>query len=85
MERPILEVSKNPDKLFLVATGKLMIKVYGTSFKVNGYSRSNKITARLDEGSISLLLPNQQEQKLVYNMRLVSIQQPVASPWKRVQ
>ncbi len=58
------EVSKNPDKLFLVATGKLMIKVYGTSFKVNGYSSSNKVTARLDEGSISLLLPNQQEQKL---------------------
>ncbi len=59
------EVSKNPENPFIVKVGKLGVKVYGTAFRVNGYSTSSKIITRLDEGKVSILLPNNTEQQLV--------------------
>ena len=48
------EVSKNPDKPFIVKTSDLDIKVLGTEFNVSAYGEDNEIQTVLKEGSVAI-------------------------------
>lgn len=48
------EVSKNPEKPFIVKTSDLEIKVLGTQFNVSAYAEDNEIQTVLKEGSIAI-------------------------------
>jgi len=52
------EVSKNPDKPFIVKTSDLSIKVLGTQFNVSAYAEDNVIQTVLKEGSVSISKKN---------------------------
>jgi ferric-dicitrate binding protein FerR (iron transport regulator) len=51
------EVAHNRDKPFIVATGKIDIKVLGTSFNVQNYERDNFSRVSLLEGSLQVYDP----------------------------
>jgi len=48
------EVSKNPDKPFIVKTATMDIRVLGTIFNVSAYSEDNVVQTVLKEGSVSI-------------------------------
>ena len=48
------EVTKNPDKPFIVKTSNLDIKVLGTKFNISSYAEDNVIQTVLKEGSVSV-------------------------------
>lgn len=48
------EVSKNPEKPFIVKTSELDIKVLGTQFNVSAYAEDNAIQTVLKEGSVGI-------------------------------
>jgi len=50
------EVSKNPNKPFMVSTSKLNIQVLGTHFNVNSYKSQNSSTVSLLEGKVKISL-----------------------------
>jgi ferric-dicitrate binding protein FerR (iron transport regulator) len=48
------KVAHNPEKPFIVKTGKLNIKALGTSFNVNAYPETNEIATTLVNGKVVL-------------------------------
>ena len=50
------EISKNPQKPFIVHTGNISTCVTGTAFNVNAYHENNSITVAVYEGSVSTIL-----------------------------
>lgn len=68
------EVVHDEKKPFLVSTGDVTVKVYGTKFNVNAYSDADRVEATLLDGSVSMtprggvkevfIRPNQQ---LIYS------------------
>ncbi len=50
------DVTHNPDKPFVVKTGKLDIKVLGTKFNVQAYSGQDVVSTTLVEGKVALEL-----------------------------
>lgn len=48
------EIAKNPEHPFIIHSGNLAVKVYGTKFNFKTYSRSDFAEVLLMEGSISL-------------------------------
>lgn len=48
------EVTKNPEKPFIVKTSGVDIKVLGTKFNVSAYSEDNQIQTVLKEGSVAV-------------------------------
>ncbi|MBD8489157.1 FecR domain-containing protein [Echinicola sp. CAU 1574] len=47
------DVKKNTMKSFVVKTGNIKVKVYGTQFNINAYEWAPTISTSLEEGSIS--------------------------------
>ncbi|HKJ43338.1 MAG TPA: FecR domain-containing protein, partial [Sunxiuqinia sp.] len=61
------EVTKNPQRPFIVDTKKLQVKVLGTHFNVKAYPEDKTTETTLEEGSVELKLkeyPNQAPVKL---------------------
>lgn len=52
------EVSRNPEKPFIVKTSELDVKVLGTQFNVSAYAEDNTIQTVLREGSVALRRKN---------------------------
>ncbi len=52
------EVSKNPEKPFVVKTSDLEIKVLGTKFNISAYAEDNVIQTVLKEGSVEIRRSN---------------------------
>ncbi|MFN8254410.1 MAG: FecR family protein [Bacteroidales bacterium] len=67
------EVVKNPDKPFVVKTGSLDIKAYGTVFNVKSYPEDNYIEALLVKGEVTVFgeKDNKVLAKLVPNQKTI--------------
>lgn len=52
------EVTPDREHPFIVSTGTMKVKVYGTKFNVNSYAAAKHIKVALKQGSVSLLLEN---------------------------
>lgn len=67
-------VEKNPDRPFVVSVKGGDVKVLGTSFNVNAYPGTEKVTLLLDKGMIDWITPAKKNyamkpgDKLVYNL-----------------
>jgi transmembrane sensor len=48
------DVSKMPDKIFIVKTSDIKVKVYGTQFNIKSYPEENTIQTTLVDGSLSV-------------------------------
>jgi transmembrane sensor len=59
------DVVKNPEKPFIVNTGKAKVKVLGTAFNVRCYPDDKKIETSLIHGSVEVILNNKPEEKWV--------------------
>ena len=53
------EVTKDPEKPFIVETPKGIVKVLGTKFFVNAYAASEKFETALMEGKVDVHTPNE--------------------------
>lgn len=62
------EVKKNSKKPFFVRLNNLSVKVTGTSFNVKAYRDEKVITTTLDEGKVSLLT-NQNNEDVEYSLK----------------
>lgn len=67
------EVVKNPDKPFIIHTGKINIKVLGTIFNVKSYPGEKTIETSLIKGSIEVSFPSSTAKKIILkpNQKLV--------------
>ena len=61
-----LEVTKDPERPFIVDTKDLSIKVHGTRFNVRSYTEDKGTEATLLEGSISLLVKGDLNQQDIF-------------------
>lgn len=61
-----LEVTKDPERPFIVDTKDLSIKVHGTRFNVRSYTEDKGTEATLLEGSISLLVKGDLDQHDIF-------------------
>ena len=52
------EISKDPQKPFIVHTGNISTRVTGTAFNVNAYRENGSIKVAVYEGSVSTILHN---------------------------
>jgi len=59
------DVTKNPDKPFIIHTKKMDIKVLGTVFNVRSYSNEKIAEAALIKGSIEVTLKDRKDQKII--------------------
>jgi len=59
------DVTKNPDKPFIIHTKKMDIKVLGTIFNVRSYSDEKIAEAALIKGSIEVTLKDRKDQKII--------------------
>ena len=59
------DVTKNPDKPFIIHTKKMDIKVLGTVFNVRSYSDEKTAEAALIKGSIEVTLKDRKDQKII--------------------
>jgi transmembrane sensor len=59
------DVTKNPDKPFIIHTKKMDIKVLGTVFNVRSYGNEKISEAALIRGSIEVTLKDRKDQKIV--------------------
>ena len=59
------EVTKNPEKPFIIHTKKMDIKVLGTVFNVRSYSDDKIAEAALIKGSIEVTLKDRKDQKII--------------------
>jgi ferric-dicitrate binding protein FerR (iron transport regulator) len=59
------DVTKNPEKPFIIHTKKMDIKVLGTVFNVRSYSDEKIAEAALIKGSIEVTLKDRKDQKIV--------------------
>jgi transmembrane sensor len=67
------DVVKNPNKPFIIHTGKINIKVLGTVFDVKSYPGENTIEASLIRGSIEVTFPSLSSKKIILkpNQKLI--------------
>ena len=66
----IFDVSKDPDRSFIVKTPDFSIKVHGTLFNVSSYPDAECSYATLKEGSVSVLANGREEYLLSPNQTL---------------
>jgi len=59
------DVTRDPDKPFIIHTKKMDIKVLGTVFNVRSYSNEKIAEASLIKGSIEVTLKDRKDQKIV--------------------
>src|SRR5258705_6263316 len=59
------DVTKNPEKPFIIHTKKMDIKVLGTVFNVRSYSDEKVAEAALIKGSIEVTLKDRKDQKII--------------------
>ena len=59
------DVTKNPEKPFIIHTKKMDIKVLGTVFNVRSYSDEKIAEAALIKGSIEVTLKDRKDQKII--------------------
>ena len=59
------DVTKNPDKPFIIHTKKMDIKVLGTVFNVRSYNNEKITEAALIKGSIEVTLKDRKDQKII--------------------
>jgi len=59
------DVVKNPEKPFIIHTGKIDIKVLGTAFNVKSYPSEKTIEASLIRGSIEVTFKDRPNEKVV--------------------
>lgn len=59
------DVTKNPEKPFIIHTKKMDIKVLGTIFNVRSYSNEKIAEAALLKGSIEVTLKDRKDQKII--------------------
>jgi transmembrane sensor len=85
------EVVKNPKKPFIIHTGKINIKVLGTTFNVKSYPGDKTMETSLLRGSIEVSFPSLPSKKIILkpNQKLVvdnqtsegsALSKPVVSP-----
>jgi len=67
------DVVKNPNKPFIIHTGKINIKVLGTVFDVKSYPGEKTMEASLIKGSIEVTIPSVSSKKIILrpNQKLV--------------
>jgi transmembrane sensor len=67
------DVLRNPEKPFIIHTGKINIKVLGTAFNVKSYPGEKTIETSLIRGSIEVSFPTQPSKKIILkpNQKLV--------------
>ena len=67
------DVVKNPEKPFVIHTGKINIRVLGTAFNVRSYPGEKTIETSLIRGSIEVTFTNRPKQKVILkpNQKLV--------------
>jgi transmembrane sensor len=67
------DVVKNPNKPFIIHTGKINIKVLGTVFDVKSYPGENTIETSLIRGSIEVTFPSLSSKKIILkpNQKLI--------------
>jgi transmembrane sensor len=67
------DVVKNPKKPFIIHTGKINIKVLGTTFNVKSYPGDRTIETSLIKGSIEVTFPSLPSKKIILkpNQKLV--------------
>ena len=65
------EIVSNPFRPFIVQMGGLDVEVYGTKFHVSSYSDCKDMVVRLDEGKVSMRLPNKNKISLLPGELLV--------------
>jgi len=59
----VFEVTRNPNKPFLVYTGEVVTRVLGTSFRINHTGKKENIEVAVLSGKVSVDLNGTQEQK----------------------
>lgn len=52
------DVAPNPDKPFIITSGKTQVKVLGTSFNVKAYSEDNSIGVTVSTGKVLVSIPD---------------------------
>jgi len=67
------DVVRNPEKPFIIHTGKINIKVLGTTFNVKSYPEEKTIETSLIRGSIEVSFPSLPSKKIILhpNQKLV--------------
>ena len=67
------DVAKNPNKPFIIHTGKINIKVLGTVFNIKSYPGEKTIEASLIRGSIEVTFPSLSSKKIILkpNQKLI--------------
>ncbi|HXB28260.1 MAG TPA: FecR family protein [Puia sp.] len=67
------DVVKNPNKPFIIHTGKINIKVLGTVFNIKSYPGEKTIEASLIRGSIEVTFPSLSAKKIILkpNQKLI--------------
>lgn len=67
------DVVKNPNKPFIIHTGKINIKVLGTVFDIKSYPGEKTIEASLIRGSIEITFPSLSAKKIILkpNQKLI--------------
>lgn len=65
------EVKTNPDKPFIVKTGKITITATGTKFNVLSYENENRIETSLEKGKISVAVIGAEPIKVVAGQQVV--------------
>jgi len=77
------DVTRDPDKPFIIHTKKMDIKVLGTVFNVRSYSNEKIAEASLIKGSIEVTLKDRKDQKIVLkpNEKIsIANEEPKAEP-----
>ena len=67
------DVVRNPNKPFIIHTGKINIRVLGTVFNVKSYPEDRTIETSLIKGSIEVSFPSQPSKKIILkpNQKLI--------------
>jgi transmembrane sensor len=59
------EVSKDPNRPFIIHAGELQVEVLGTSFNVRAYENQNEIEVSVSSGKVAVYRPENPDEKVV--------------------
>jgi transmembrane sensor len=59
------EVSKDPNRPFIIHAGELQVEVLGTSFNVRAYENQNEIEVSVSNGKVAVYRPENPDEKVV--------------------
>jgi transmembrane sensor len=59
------DVTKNPNKPFLVYANELVTEVLGTSFTIKAYQKDKEVTVEVKTGRVSVFTKKEQERKML--------------------